>query len=101
MAGRAYAGGMVCDPPPILNAIVSNPGFPFASNIAWRREPGPESLVVRTVKVAKSCRSSRISRCGWQNPGRFALPNCIRVFEAEQNRLRSHGERIMNQLHGV
>jgi hypothetical protein len=38
-------------PEPIANRISSAPGFPFASRIAWRSEPGPESLLVVTVKT--------------------------------------------------
>jgi hypothetical protein len=33
----------------MLNAIVSAPGFAFASRIAWRSEPAPESAVLVTV----------------------------------------------------
>ena len=36
----------------IANAIVSAPGLPFASRMAWRSDPAPESAVVVTVKVA-------------------------------------------------
>jgi hypothetical protein len=36
----------------MLKAIVSAPGAALASRMAWRREPGPESLVFVTVKVA-------------------------------------------------
>src|SRR5262245_30027134 len=50
---RELAGVIVWTPAPgMLNAIVSRPGFPFASRIAWRSDPGPESLVFVTVKVA-------------------------------------------------
>jgi len=39
------AGGM-------LKSISSGVGVAFASNMAWRRDPGPESAVVVTTKVA-------------------------------------------------
>src|SRR5262245_29375728 len=35
----------------MLNAIVSRPGFPSESWIAWRSEPVPESFVFVTVNV--------------------------------------------------
>src|SRR5206468_11488399 len=47
------SGLIVCTPVPgMLNAIRSTPGIASASRIACRREPGPESLVLVTVKVA-------------------------------------------------
>jgi hypothetical protein len=51
--GSAVVGEIVWTPEPgIANAIVSGPGLVFASRIAWRRLPAPESAVVVTVKVA-------------------------------------------------
>jgi hypothetical protein len=38
--------------PGMLKSIVSAPGFAFASRIAWRSEPAPESALVVTVNVA-------------------------------------------------
>src|SRR5689334_10419638 len=35
----------------MAKAIVSRPGFAFASMIAWRNEPAPESFVFATVNV--------------------------------------------------
>jgi hypothetical protein len=53
IGGRAEAGAIVWTPEPVIaNAIVSKPGLAFASRIAWRRLPAPESAVVVTVKVA-------------------------------------------------
>src|SRR5215831_3574705 len=44
---------MVWTPEPgIANAIVSAPGWPFASRIAWRSDPVPESFVFVTVNVS-------------------------------------------------
>ena len=34
------------------NTMVSAPGAALASIIAWRKEPGPESSVIDTLKVA-------------------------------------------------
>ena len=56
--GSCDAGAIVQTPEPsqpapeTLNAIVSAPAAAFASVIAWRSEPAPESLVLVTVKVA-------------------------------------------------
>src|SRR5262245_5448695 len=50
---RELAGVTVWElAPGMLNAIASIPGFPFASRIALRNDPGPESFVLVTVKVA-------------------------------------------------
>jgi hypothetical protein len=38
--------------PGILKLIVSVPALLFASVMAWRSEPAPESFVLITVKVA-------------------------------------------------
>src|SRR6476620_374488 len=47
----------------MLNAIESKPVLPFASSIAWRKEPAPLSAVLVTVKTAgASLSSSRCSR---------------------------------------
>src|SRR6188508_1595265 len=40
--------------PGMLKSIVSAPGLAFASVIAWRSDPAPESALVVTVKVAAS-----------------------------------------------
>jgi hypothetical protein len=39
---------MVCGPFEMLNEILSRPGFSFASRMAFRSEPVPESAVVVT-----------------------------------------------------
>ena len=45
-------GWIVCAPGPgMLKAMVSVPKLAFASKIAWRKLPEPESAVVVTVKV--------------------------------------------------
>src|SRR5438270_12815844 len=36
----------------MLNVMVSKPALAFASVIAWRSDPAPESAVLVTVKVA-------------------------------------------------
>ena len=52
-AGSSEVGMIVCTPAPgMLKSIVSAPALALASRIAWRSEPGPESLVFVTVKVA-------------------------------------------------
>ena len=43
----------------MLKAIVSAPGLALASRIACRSDPAPESLVLVTVKVARSQGRSR------------------------------------------
>ncbi len=40
--------------PGTLKLMTSNPGAASAWRIAWRREPGPESLRLVTAKVARS-----------------------------------------------
>jgi hypothetical protein len=53
IGGKADPGVMVKGPvPDKLNTIVSNPGFPFASSIACRKQPAPLSATVVTVKTA-------------------------------------------------
>jgi hypothetical protein len=53
MGGRADWRAILLVPAPgIWNSIRSGPAFEFASVIAWRSEPEPESFVVMTVKVA-------------------------------------------------
>ena len=48
--GSGVTGVIVCTPlPTMLNWIVSAPGLAFASRIAWRSDPAPESAVVVTV----------------------------------------------------
>src|SRR5262245_10735844 len=37
--------------PGIANEIVSKPGLLFASEMAWRKEPGPPSVVLITKKL--------------------------------------------------
>jgi hypothetical protein len=60
MSGSAAAGEIVQTPlpsqpaPETLNAIVSSPAAVFASLIAWRSDPAPESAVVVTVNVVPS-----------------------------------------------
>jgi hypothetical protein len=55
--GSAAAGAIVWRPDPgIAKAIVSWPGLPFASRMACRRLPAPESDVVVTVNVAAAAR---------------------------------------------
>ena len=39
--------------PVVENVIVSIPGLPFASKIACRSEPGPESFVFVTSRAAR------------------------------------------------
>jgi hypothetical protein len=46
-SGRITNGGV----PGMLKSIVSGPALEFASRIACRREPPPESFVFVTVKV--------------------------------------------------
>ena len=41
-------------PPAMLKLMMSAPAAPFASRIACRSEPAPESLVLVTVKVAST-----------------------------------------------
>ena len=44
----------MCTPEPLmLKVIVSAPGFAFASRIAWRSDPAPESFVFVTVYVVR------------------------------------------------
>ena len=38
--------------PGMLNSMTSSPKFAFASRIAWRSDPAPESSVLMTVNVA-------------------------------------------------
>ena len=38
--------------PVVVKRMMSSPAVAFASKIAWRSEPGPESAVMVTVKVA-------------------------------------------------
>src|SRR3954471_3503246 len=53
IAGSALVNAIVCGPAPgILNAMVSPElNAAFASKMAWRNEPRPESAVVVTVNV--------------------------------------------------
>ena len=47
--GSGFGTLMICaPPPPMLNMMVSAPEFVFASRMAWRSEPAPESLVLTT-----------------------------------------------------
>ena len=58
ITGSAVVGAIVQTPlpeqpaPETLNAIVSSPAAVFASSIALRSDPAPESFVFVTVKVA-------------------------------------------------
>jgi hypothetical protein len=53
IAGRLVAGA-ICGTPAvgIANVMVSAPASAFASMMAWRSEPAPESAVVFTTNVA-------------------------------------------------
>src|SRR3954449_12955612 len=57
-ASAAEAGMMVFVPVPMPKLIRSSPAWAFASRIAWRSEPAPESLVFETVKVVSRVRAS-------------------------------------------
>src|SRR5689334_23205621 len=53
IVGQNVAAAMVWRPVPgIANAMTSAPTLAFASRMAWRKLPAPESLVLTTVNVA-------------------------------------------------
>src|SRR5689334_2558878 len=61
IAGSWVAGVIVWTPAAGMSkSIVSAPGFAFASRIAWRREPAPESLVFVTVYVLPSAAAASV-----------------------------------------
>src|SRR5437660_5681307 len=63
IAGNAEAGLIVWTPPAEkLKVIVSIPGLPLASMMAWRSDPVPASFVLETTKVeaALAGRTSRL-----------------------------------------
>src|SRR5689334_19946870 len=63
IGGSADVGAIVWTPAAgIANAIVCGPGLPFASRIACRSDPRPESEVVVTVKTAAEARPPRDRR---------------------------------------
>src|SRR5262245_61271677 len=71
IAGNALVREIVWTPDAgMLNATVSGPGFPLARVIACRSEPKPESLLLRTVKVAGASRSSSHSTVRGARTGR-------------------------------
>jgi hypothetical protein len=51
ICGSAVSGEIVCGPVPIKKSIESESGSAFASRIACRNDPGPESLVFVTTKL--------------------------------------------------
>ena len=53
IVGSGDKGEIVWGPVPIANVIVSAPAFVFASRIACRSEPAPESFVLVTLYVAR------------------------------------------------
>src|SRR5437763_7431094 len=89
-AGRAVSGWIVLEAAVILKSIVSPPGAPLASMIAWRSEPGPALFVLLTVNVVSSVRPSRHSATGDQR-----CPN-----GRSGRRLRREGRRRRNQAWG-
>src|SRR5215217_4176641 len=57
MTGSGDRGVMVWTPAPgMLKVMSSGPEFAFASRMAWRREPAPESFVFVTAKPAARTR---------------------------------------------
>ena len=48
--GNCVMGVIVCTPLPMLK-LITLPGLPFALRIACRNEPGPESLVLVTLRL--------------------------------------------------
>jgi hypothetical protein len=74
IGGRSVVGAIVWTPDPgMLKAITPPLPTASASRIAWRNEPGPESLVLVTVKVDSRRRPSIGStsgrrRCRWDRP---------------------------------
>ena len=52
MVGSCVVGVIVCTPVPILKWIVSPLPLAFASRIACRSDPGPESLILVTLKFS-------------------------------------------------